>query len=743
MTDLQAPRLPSERPGPWRSPPGGRGAGRSRILRPLRVVGLAAIALATSCDSGDPGPAPESIPVEAPADRDGTGLFDDSGRIEVLRLQAARDVPGLIARLDAERAAVRSRAAFALASARDPTAAGPLLTTVTNDPDSTVRREAAFALGHLLPPDGDRELAEVLESEQVPEVRTALIRALGLRGGPRALDALLAVDPDSSQSPALALALSRLGLRTGDDPPAALPDRLIEWLGHESRSVRMGAAYYFGRLADPGPWRARADEVRAGLDRLDRADPAAIALVEGVGRLEDPDDAERLVGWIRDAEDWRIRVSAVRAVGTTRLLESPGVREALWERVETDPYEHVAIEAANSLLSGFRVPLDVQDRADEWVESGPERWRAKFPFLAHRIALGRVDEVVRWLDRHADHSAELARAAPALLARTGHESAMERVSGFLDHPSVPVRTAAMAVLARRPGLGTLGTELQQEHFERFEKALFEEHPWVAAKAADGLSNPSFHAFGAVRVLQDAWAQRIEGARDEQLVVLAGILDALALLGDPAAAPFIEDALRDADFRVRRAAGEAYQTLTGQEVRGLGVPVPGVELDPALLSRLGPEPELVLVTESGTLRVRLAPERAPLTVQAVSRWIEEGRYDGSVFHRVIANFVTQGGDFTGGDGSGDPGVTLRTEMSGIPFRRGVIGMASSGHDTEGSQFFLAHSPQPHLDGSVGAGDRWQAFTSFGWVVDGESVLDRLMEGDRILEARIESGTGGDR
>ncbi|TVP60222.1 MAG: peptidylprolyl isomerase [Gemmatimonadales bacterium] len=183
-------------------------------------------------------------------------------------------------------------------------------------------------------------------------------------------------------------------------------------------------------------------------------------------------------------------------------------------------------------------------------------------------------------------------------------------------------------------------------------------------------------------------------------------------------------------------------MTGQEIRGLEIPDPQVQLDVEYLRQLGPNPRLVLETDRGTLRILLAPDEAPLTVQTIARYAEAGHYDGVIFHRVIGNFVAQAGDFSAGDGSGGPGLAIRSELTRIPFRRGVIGMASSGRDTEESQFFVTHSMQPHLDGSIDEGGQWQAYTAFGWLEEGENALDQLMEGDRIVSATVERDDGAE-
>jgi cyclophilin family peptidyl-prolyl cis-trans isomerase len=104
---------------------------------------------------------------------------------------------------------------------------------------------------------------------------------------------------------------------------------------------------------------------------------------------------------------------------------------------------------------------------------------------------------------------------------------------------------------------------------------------------------------------------------------------------------------------------------------------------------------------------------------------DGFYRATRFHRVVPNFVVQDGD-PRGDGNGGPGYAIRDELNRLRYERGALGMALSGPDTGGSQYFITHSAQPHLDGG---------YTVFGRVSSGFSVLDAIIEGDRLIEARI--------
>jgi len=145
-----------------------------------------------------------------------------------------------------------------------------------------------------------------------------------------------------------------------------------------------------------------------------------------------------------------------------------------------------------------------------------------------------------------------------------------------------------------------------------------------------------------------------------------------------------------------------------------------------LYEMGVRPFWELETEKGTIIVRLDPLSAPFTVSSIDSLTRAGVYDGVVFHRVVRNFVAQGGDFDRRDGFGGPDYRIPTEPSFETFERGMAGIASSGTDTEGSQFFFMHRWAPHLDGH---------YTNFGQITRGIDVLDKLQMGDKILKARM--------
>ncbi|MBK9942420.1 MAG: peptidylprolyl isomerase [Kouleothrix sp.] len=149
--------------------------------------------------------------------------------------------------------------------------------------------------------------------------------------------------------------------------------------------------------------------------------------------------------------------------------------------------------------------------------------------------------------------------------------------------------------------------------------------------------------------------------------------------------------------------------------------PAIEIDPAKNYRA------TIETSRGTIELELYPAHAPKTVNNFVFLARQGFYDGLKFHRVISNFMIQGGDPTG-TGTGGPGYRFEDEVRNNPLRHetGVISMANAGANTNGSQFFITHSPQSHLNGK---------HTVFGKVIVGQDVVNAIRQGDLMQKVTI--------
>jgi cyclophilin family peptidyl-prolyl cis-trans isomerase len=255
---------------------------------------------------------------------------------------------------------------------------------------------------------------------------------------------------------------------------------------------------------------------------------------------------------------------------------------------------------------------------------------------------------------------------------------------------------------------------------------------VRATAANGLAE--IKATEAVQPLLEAY--RASAGGDVTYIARAAILGALAKVDAAAARPVLQEALMDRDWAVRVRARTllAEQGVTGvdDEMRPAspGEPVDSAEWQAIVSPQYSPR--AFIDTDKGTVELELAVLDAPLTVANFITLARKGFFNGVALHRVVPDFVVQDGD-PRGDGEGGPGYTIRDEINERLYLRGTVGMALDWQDTGGSQFFITHSPQPHLDGR---------YTVFGQVVNGMDVVDRLVPGDVIRRVRIRDGVTPD-
>lgn len=696
-------------------------------LRPVttRTVFLfATLALAAPLAAQDPG-------------RPYDGLLERPELQAVVDLQVARDGAALAALLEDSDPAIRARAAFALGSVQDPETVPALLAAI-DDPDPAVRADVAFAVGQSADSTASEAVWEALARETDAVVRSALLEALGKIGDAASLRrvAALAVPPELLGD--LALSIARYGLRGIHHPAGA--ERLAGLLEHDDPRVRERAAYYFGRTSDPSPWGELAGErVRAALDRaysFQFGGPDTIAppgpapephLVAGLGRLGDPADTDRLVRWLEDAVDWRVRVNAARALG--ERTDQEAAREALVAAF-LDPSTHVAVAAAGALAAADSLDDQTVHDVAAWTVPGRREWRVTgeaLPVLARSGADGFVIFYLMWLDVNAPDNATARAKALRALGRgstRGGFLVLEDQAGWEDPRVAAAAVAGLAERWERGGEAVGGLATVPRYYAAFARAMEGGDVAQAAEAAPALADSAFRPMGSTGLLVETY-RSMEAPAD--LEAMEAILRALAESGDPAGKSLLEDAIAHPHPVLRRAAVESLSALTGEDVEAPPAPnPPDRTVDWDVLARLGPKPVLVLETEKGRVEITMDAGEAPLTVQTVDGLAAEGAYDQVPFHRVVPNFVIQGGDVERGDGWGGPGFAIRSELGGIPYERGTVGMASAGKDTEGSQWFVTHSIQPHLEGR---------YTAFGTVTEGIETIDRILEGDLVVRAEV--------
>ncbi|MFB6229512.1 MAG: peptidylprolyl isomerase [Salinibacter sp.] len=650
-------------------------------------------------------------------DRPSDDLLTRPALQALIEAQVERDGAALREKLDARTSGVRARAAFALASVRD-TAAIPDLLDRLRDGVPVVRSDAAFALAQM-PADQvpTTPLLQTLRFERDATTRRFLIHALGHTGDAASLRTLLDLGLPDQRGGDLALALARYGMRGVVDSVGTA--WLVEHLTAENSWARRNAAYAFGRVEALA--RGRADTIRQALDTYALDDPAAMHLIRALGQVGDTADTDRLMDWLQTAPDWRVRVDAAQAL--SGLTEVPAVRTTLVGALDDD-HPLVARTAAETLGGADWSSANVE-AVTAWIDAHPDRWRVRAPLLRGLARNGRGPRVLRTVERwRTERDSIVYAAAVPALAPLDTARADTLLATALRAEDVRVATAAVdAVVARWEQIRPDGV---RSTFRRLSAAARRGDPALLYAAAPALADSAFVSRGAADTLAAAYRTL---ATPEGLEGMTAILEALGTVGGPTAEAVLRDALDHPHHAIRKAAAQGLSAATDTTVTAAPRPLPDTPtIDWSRLETLGPHPRLVLETNRGAITIELDAEQAPQTTQAITRFAQNGRYDGVPFHRVVPNFVVQGGDFARQDGFGGPEFFLRTEITRIGHRRGTVGMASAGRDTEGCQFFIPHSMQPHLD---------SGYTAFGRVTAGMDVVDRLRAYDRIETARVET------
>jgi len=615
---------------------------------------------------------------------------------------------------------VRARAAVALGRIGDP-AAAPALREALEDFDRAVRIEVIFALGQIPDRGAGEALLQILESDPDPEVRGVAAEALGKLGDPGIWPALIeraAAEADPGVRGEIALAFWRAGLP--EDPSVREAGRaaLLGMFEDPDPEVRWRAVYAVvrGKMIDPACREALlrvAEEPARHPEGWDR-----VFAVRGLGDQGVRQDVDLLFFILTESTlergkgpqpDWPLRVEALASIERLGPIDPASAAVGIAMNCAADDVACVRVQAIR-LLGALGKPGLGDLAQGAWAEAeelGQVVRQAGSIEFAERerqtIALNVLNEP-SWLAR-----AEAARAFRELPA----DLALSVLESLFGDEDIRVKTAVVEAL------GPFGADPRAHGIMR--RALKTNDLAVRGTAVSVLIewNDPLWKDDLVRAFRKS-----KGLEMAEVRALA--IDALASLGDAAPTEFFRNALDDPQPMVRAHAAAVL------EARGEG-PVAFARIHatkPLGVSRLLPlegeaAPRVLVRTDRGDFVIELFHREAPVHCRGFLSRVKNGYYDGLIFHRVVPDFVVQGGD-PRGDGWGGGDRFVREQIHRGKFLRGTVGMPTSGKDTGGVQFFVTHCPTPHLDGR---------YTAFGRVVEGMEVVDRIERGDRIVSATI--------
>ena len=707
-----------------------------RVL--ARVLSFAALAAPFGCASAPPAP-PKPVPVAHELKMAWMLQLEDQ---RILKLpEAEPPPPPVVAPVKGQRpvalppppdslpdltklatdadARIRRRAAISMGRVGLPGAV-PALTTLLSDTDPDVRQSALFALGLI----GDRSASTAvagLLQDPSPLARGRAAEALGLMAADDAAPAIAKMAAEYAASPAVA------GMTPDDEtwpgPPEAEAFKLglfalVRLRAYDSLAAAVlrpdgqpvstwwPVAYALQRIGDP-----RAIPALRQLTRVKgRYTPAFAA--RGLGRAKDSGAAEVLLPLLDTAAQPREVVgSTIIAMRDLSLMQAGAKLGTL--AADTDADSTLRMEALNTIAAMKAIdqlPI-VQDLiTDEWpsLRAAAIRAAAAIDPDSFTLILSGLEIDRHWLGRAA--LADALGAQPA-------ETALPRLMSLLNDEDKRVVPHVLRSLVRQ----------KAPDAETILYAHLKEADYVIRETAAELIGQLKPSAG-LAALREAYET---GQPDSAYSARAAAVSAMAAYGADGTEG-VRAALADKDWAVRVRAAELLTKLDPSgDHRAAIRPVPGAPIapytDPQLIAPTT-SPHVFIDTERGTIEFELAVLDAPQTSRSFIALARKGFFNGLQVHRVVANFVMQDGD-PRGDGEGGPGYTIRDEFNERPYLRGTVGMALSWKDTGGSQFFITHSPQPHLDGQ---------YTAFGHVVNGMDVVDRVRVGDTIRSIRIWDG-----
>jgi cyclophilin family peptidyl-prolyl cis-trans isomerase/HEAT repeat protein len=640
-------------------------------------------------------PAPPVLPpVPAAPPREGPYGLTIEEEATIVRLEDRREHdPNVVnAWIRHENALHRLRIALALGRIGAITKTGvDELATLVNDPDRRVRETVAFSLGEI---GSGGETLFRLAADPDAAVAAEAIEALSKLSTNKALLPRYIAIADTSTAEGIRARAVRYLFRWDDDGASETARRA---LGSTSSAVRQEAAYALNRRPY-APARQELELLLTDPNTLTRA-YAATAL----GRIGDPASFRALMTALGDSHPW-VRTNAAIAIGRVAAKDrtvlnvndlprvfatlddaDAGVRASM---IDTLGYYAAMNETARARL------LDKLHNGSMWERELTAGAIAKYlPWdTASRTLTGLTPwQIVRVLEATTTmpHGADLRRQYAT------HSDPLVRANVLANIPEDRVEAERDLV---RAAMNDADVIVRTNAYDRL--GFVKEIPVAELIAAEQ-------------------RERTSSMNDARLAAISVINKVTAA---PERASLLQSLASDADPVVRRVAAEASGSNAAYW------PLNVRPHDYAEIVRWSRTPHTATIHMTrGKIEIALLTQDAPMTAWNFAQLARSKYFDNTSFMRVVPNFVIQGGD-PRNDMNGGPGYAIRDEINLQKYTRGAVGMALSGPDTGGSQFFITHSPQPHLDGG---------YTIFGRVYDGMTgVVDQVERGDRVLTVTID-------
>lgn len=606
--------------------------------------------------------------------------FSDSTLIAIADFQDRRQTDSLINYLLSRNPNHRSEAALALASVQDSSASLQLGTMLLEDPFLQARIHAAFALGQTGGNAAVNALIPAL-TDSSSEVVSEVLQGLGKTITSRDITSLINVNPkDSTQEHGLAWAFYFVGVRGLADSTIAKQAAAFLSMNH-STSVRLGAAHFFNRAVNL-KWIPAQELMRASTE--DKNPFVRMAATMALRKVTSEEHLTAIKQILNTDSDYRVRVNAARVAGA----KSTNERDELVLSALQDENAQVMVAAAEAIQNDF-------NKRDQLLVLARSAKNFRVQSTLYKTLLNRSPELAQEIQDTYIKSANDYQKASLLTALASDLNSQSFLAKELVESKTPVvKTSAALALATLNRNNQFTPELKAVFANTYKNALLDADPGVIGIIASCLADST--------------------------------LDYKSVITDYS---FLQEVKRKLtlpkDYEAIQPLDEAIAYFEGRKKPAAPKNEFNHPINWSLVKSISKNQRAEIVTDKGEIILSLLVEEAPGSVANFVDLVNQKYFDGRFVHRVVPNFVIQTG-CNRGDGFGSEAYSIRSEFSTRRYEEGSVGMASAGKDTEGTQWFITHSPSPHLDGR---------YTLFAKVESGMDAVHKIEVGDKIISVLL--------
>jgi cyclophilin family peptidyl-prolyl cis-trans isomerase/HEAT repeat protein len=647
---------------------------------------------------------------------------------EILELQDTRTLGKdnkLLQFLNSKNADVKYRALIALANIADSSVVDKIGNMLLSSQETQVKIAASFALGEIPCQSSADYLLKALSAEKNIPVIIEILNDLGKVGDENALNKVTQYESaNDNVSGAIALSIARFGLRKIRSEEAINKLMRLSVQNFENETSRKFFSYAFNRAGDKA--------------------------YSALGKLQDDSQLDYLMKQFKTETDWRVKVNILNAAGSLKVTTAnfnDSYLDYLLDESTDDLNNNVCITALQTISKLFagankQSPyLKTIREKLEWilVPTRAINWQIKAEAIKTLARIYKDESKNTLFELYAtsdnyDIKAEIIRSFGFMDSAMVYREVRDTISADVQrynklHPNKDGSMIGSDDLAKIykgfvDCLAELGSKLDDENKNNvrliFSEFMASRNSAIVDVCLTNLQDSIYSKYRG-ETAQIMLFDYPELKLPDDLDVMQQYIQAMGAMKTEGAVELLKKNLSSANNDIAKASADALKNITGKDYESkITAQKYRTDFEWDFIHNSDNFKTATINTSAGKIKMLLLFKDAPFTSMNFVKLAMKHYFDNTTFHRVVPNFVIQGGDPTG-TGYGGPGYSIRSEFTPLNFETGYVGMASGGKDTEGSQFFITHSPAYHLDGK---------YTIFGKVVEGMNVVDKIQIGDKI-------------